>query len=71
MPQNAAFSVMRLLQMLISPTGPQDDANTVAIKVVSQKILGGKISARMSAMEPMASIISRLNRSVWSSLSLL
>ncbi len=66
-PQNAACSVMRLLQMLISPTGPQDEANTVAMNVVSQKILGGKISARISATEPIASIIRRLKRRVFSS----
>ena len=36
MPQNAAASVIRLLQMLMKPTGPQEEANTVAMKVVSQ-----------------------------------
>ena len=42
MPQNAADSVIRLLQILMKPTGPQDEANTVAINVVNQKMWGGR-----------------------------
>jgi hypothetical protein len=70
-PQNAADSVIRLLQMLIMPTGPQEEANTVAMNVVSQKMLGGKISAAISAIVPMTSIIRRLKRSVFISSTLL
>ncbi|MEX2495903.1 MAG: aldehyde dehydrogenase family protein [Woeseia sp.] len=51
----------------MSPTGPHDDANTVAIKVVSQKMSGGNISAATNATEPMASIMNRLKRSVFRS----
>ena len=42
MPQSAASFVMRLLQMLIRPTGPQLDANTVPINSMNQNMLGGK-----------------------------
>ena len=70
-PQNAAASVMRLLQIDMMPTGPQDDAKTVAMKVVSQKICGGKMRPRPSTTAPAASIMMRLKRSVlsWSELS--
>ena len=69
MPQNAAASVIRLLQMDIRPTGPHDEANTVAMKVVSQKICGGKTSASASTTAPATNIMMRLKRSVvwWSS----
>ncbi len=41
-PQKAASFVMRLLQMLIRPTGPQLDAKTVPMNSMNQKMLGGK-----------------------------
>ena len=49
MPQKAADSVMRLLQMLISPTGPHEEANTVAMKVVSQNMFGALLLAGIMA----------------------
>ncbi len=65
MPQNAADSVMRLLHILMMPTGPQDEANTVAINVVSQKMSGGNTKAAMRAIVPIATIIRRLKRSLF------
>ena len=67
MPQNAALSVMPLLQILIKPTGPQDDAKTVAMKVVSQKISGGNTNAASKASVPTTSMLRRLNLSVFDS----
>ena len=51
-PQNAPSAVIDLLQILINPTGPQDDAKTVPINSISQKTLGGKIKHNTSTTMP-------------------
>ena len=59
MPQNAASAVMDLLQMLINPTGPQDDANTVPMKSINQKTLGGKIKHSANTAKPVTNMAIR------------
>ena len=57
MPQNAASAVMVLLQTLIKPTGPQDDANTVPMNIISQKTLGGNMKHSARTATPVTNIV--------------
>ena len=59
-PQNAPSAVIRLLQILMKPTGPQDEANTVPMKSMSQKIFGGKKKLATRTIPPVISINRRV-----------
>ena len=50
---------MVLLQILINPTGPQEEANTVPINIISQNTLGGKMKHSSKTAIPVTNIAMR------------
>ena len=59
-PQKAAFAVIRLLQTLISATGPQLEAKTVPMNNIIQKTFGGRAILRAKTAMLIAPVSARV-----------